>query len=643
MAESSVETNATPTTRPQARRLKGHKDIATCCIASRDRPGLIASSSEDGCICWFDMRCKDLLFTMDVAQNPISSLCFKPGNEDIIYVSSENEVKVLDVHMLASWKPLESFNYNKEEINQITCNSKSSFLAAADDGGDIKIIDIGQKCLYKTLRAAHQSICSSVQFLPWRPWEVITGGLDSKLIMWDFSKGRPFKVMDLGKSDPESSSSGSQCFNPAFVHAIAVPEVDMLERLDKICVVARGDGVVDVINIESQFKPRESGQSKSKEKSKSKSNGNHLSLNPEKQDENQRSRLRLDYSCGGHTAAVSAFSMFGEKGRYIISGGNDKTVKAWNLSRFSEVDQTNDFLHLNINLSRKVNWLCTTTTDSDNLVVCDTSKVVKSYLDFKVPDLQPFDYATGVQHFILLHLRCGFASVGRHERESEDVFLHELPRRLQSRRSVEEFQEAVKGCGCFHSKGLRVKKEIRFRQVPKGGEVKSLKQEEKSPKGFSKVVTSNSEAMKGQGDGNRESHGAQEMESGDAEELLLPEAQEFLDKGKGAWSAWFAKLGWWSPGFTISQRLASINIIGLPPNGWRSDVFSEIARLWGEVVVPESCALDKRNKDCGKVAIVTSHKEWINGKVTVSIEGVNSVVAVMESVVDTEALAPKFG
>lgn len=46
MAESSVETNATPTTRPQARRLKGHKAIATCCIASRDRPGLIASSSE---------------------------------------------------------------------------------------------------------------------------------------------------------------------------------------------------------------------------------------------------------------------------------------------------------------------------------------------------------------------------------------------------------------------------------------------------------------------------------------------------------------------------------------------------------------------------------------------------------------------
>ncbi|KAK1422742.1 hypothetical protein QVD17_18028 [Tagetes erecta] len=385
MAETSVKTNNTHTTSPPARRLKGHKAIATSCIASGHRPGIIVSSDEDGRVCWFDMRCKDVVSTMDVAQNPISSLCFKPGNEDIIYVSSENEVKVFDVHMLASWTPLESYNYNKEEINQITCNSKSSFLAAADDGGDIKIIDIRQKCLYKTLRAAHESICSSVQFLPWRPWEVITGGLDSKLIMWDFSKGRPFKVMDLGKSDPDNSSNAGQCFNPAFVHAITVPEVDMLDKVGKICVVARGDGVVDVINIESEFKAAKSkGSSNPKKGSQSKSNGSVSSPTPEKEDQNQRTRLRLDYSCGGHTAAVScvAFSVFGEKGRYIISGGNDKAVKVWNWSRFFEPDQVcnkNDFLHLNINLSRKVNWLCTTPADSENLVVCDTSKVVKVY------------------------------------------------------------------------------------------------------------------------------------------------------------------------------------------------------------------------------------------------------------------------
>ena len=28
---------------------------------------------------------------------------------------------------------------------------------------------------------------------------VISGGLDSKLVMWDFSKGRPYKIVDFGK------------------------------------------------------------------------------------------------------------------------------------------------------------------------------------------------------------------------------------------------------------------------------------------------------------------------------------------------------------------------------------------------------------------------------------------------------------
>lgn len=30
----------------------------------------------------------------------------------------------------------------------------------------------------------------------------ITGGLDLKLAMWDFSKGRPYHVIDYGKTGP---------------------------------------------------------------------------------------------------------------------------------------------------------------------------------------------------------------------------------------------------------------------------------------------------------------------------------------------------------------------------------------------------------------------------------------------------------
>ncbi|KAG8634572.1 WD repeat-containing protein 53 isoform X2 [Manihot esculenta] len=271
-----------------------------------------------------------------------------------------------------SQKLLQSYHYNKEEINQIACNSKSTFLASTDDSGDIKIIDMHQHCLYKTLRAGHTSICSSVQFIPWRAWEVITGGLDSKLIIWDFSKGRPTKIVDFG-SPKMKGTNMAQSFNPAFVHAIAVPDYDMLDTSGNICVVARGDGAVDVINIESELAATRS-------KSTTKVHKGSQSTPPVA----EGSRLHLDYTLGGHVAAVScaAFSLFGERGKFIITGGNDKSVKVWECSRYLDVGQSgsnNNILHLNINLSKKVNWLCTTPTASENLVVCDTTKVVKVY------------------------------------------------------------------------------------------------------------------------------------------------------------------------------------------------------------------------------------------------------------------------
>lgn len=58
--------------------------------------------NQDGCVCWFDMRCKDVLFVMLVGEDPISSLCFKPGDFVFIlyvmvnfFVSNINLFKIL--------------------------------------------------------------------------------------------------------------------------------------------------------------------------------------------------------------------------------------------------------------------------------------------------------------------------------------------------------------------------------------------------------------------------------------------------------------------------------------------------------------------------------------------------------------------
>ncbi|KAH9623283.1 hypothetical protein KSS87_021067 [Heliosperma pusillum] len=343
------------------RRLKGHTSTATCCISSRDRHGFLATAGEDGCVCLFDLRCQIVQQVMKLADDAISSICFKQGNENIIYLSSGTEVRCFDVRMATPEKPLESYNYNQDEINQISCNLKSSFLAAADDSGDVKI-------------------CSSVQFVPWKPWEVITGGLDSKMIMWDFSKGRPFLIVDFGKIEHKNGNDG-QFYNPPFIHSIAVPETDMLERSGKICAVARGDGTVSIINIESELAV---AKSKGKMKSLNSTRGSSSTGNSGgTENQNEWKRLHLEYSHGGHSASASCvtFSSFGEKGKLLISGGNDKSVKIWDWSQYLDETKTcaSTNVAVSINLQKKVNWLCTTPADSENLVVCDTSKVVKVY------------------------------------------------------------------------------------------------------------------------------------------------------------------------------------------------------------------------------------------------------------------------
>lgn len=104
-----------------------------------------------------------------------------------------------------------------------------------------------------------------------------------------------------GSPDPKNSSNASQYLNPAFVHSIAVPEIDMLEKADKICAVARGDGVVDVIHIESEVA---SSRSKTSAKPRKGSQSKLNTASTETADCNTQ-RLHLDYSMGGHTAAVS--------------------------------------------------------------------------------------------------------------------------------------------------------------------------------------------------------------------------------------------------------------------------------------------------------------------------------------------------
>jgi len=82
--------------------------------------------------------------------------------------------------------------------------------------------------------------------------------------------------------------------------------MDMLSNLGKACAVARGDGVVSLINLESELDAVKSKlATKARKNSETKSKNTTAGAGGGTLNQNVGKRLHLDYRRGGHTAAAS--------------------------------------------------------------------------------------------------------------------------------------------------------------------------------------------------------------------------------------------------------------------------------------------------------------------------------------------------
>lgn len=108
----------------------------------------------------------------------VTSIVFSPATSTKLYASHGETVSVLDSRQLR--EPVEGFSINKEEINCITVNEMDSLLAAADDSGTVKVLDLQAKKVCRTLQR-HTNICSAVAFRPSRPQSLVSCGLDMQV------------------------------------------------------------------------------------------------------------------------------------------------------------------------------------------------------------------------------------------------------------------------------------------------------------------------------------------------------------------------------------------------------------------------------------------------------------------------------
>lgn len=170
--------------------LIGHKDSVNCVRVNEKEHRLVSGSDDSTCRVWDLRQSKTVQCVASRAfeGNPVLSVDHCVQNPHLVFASAETVVYTFDLRKpdVVFMSSSTCYDLNQDEINQIQRHPRknSPYLAAADDQGDIAIIDIEKGNLYKKLKGAHTNICSTVQFRPKASWDVVSGGLDSKIIFW---------------------------------------------------------------------------------------------------------------------------------------------------------------------------------------------------------------------------------------------------------------------------------------------------------------------------------------------------------------------------------------------------------------------------------------------------------------------------
>lgn len=277
----------------------------------------------------------------DVTSVACSSIC-----ADLFYVACGVKIYCYDLRNLSSYA--RSYEFNEDEINEISLNEKENFLAAAEDSNNIKVINLTDSKVFKTLRK-HTNICSAVRFRPHRPWELLSGGYDSKLIQWDFGKSRAYCIIDMQEMGCVPDELDSYLVNPPFVHSIAVSVTG------NTVAVGTENALVQVFDASKRT-------------------------------------LQLQHTLRAHAQGVSQVHcpVFAPD-KFVVSGGNDGRICVWDLECSSSTsvvtngsmpssDQAvssssiSSALAYEILHTEKVNWItCATSANRNYIVVGDNT------------------------------------------------------------------------------------------------------------------------------------------------------------------------------------------------------------------------------------------------------------------------------
>ncbi|TPX72248.1 hypothetical protein SpCBS45565_g00548 [Spizellomyces sp. 'palustris'] len=352
--------------------LRGHSAPVLCLdLCSKSTVSKLASGAEDGTARVWDIdtaKCVRGLKGFD-ENTEVTSVCF--SGDDLLYVAAGCQVRLFDLrsHDLVLAQSTQIGVSAEDEINHIALNEKRTFLATADDSGHVTVTDLRTNRIFKRFRQRHENLATCVQFQPNRSWDVWSGGMDSTLIHWDYSKGCPVEEFPFATSE---QSQNAQSVNPPFVHSLEFsPDARLL-------AAGLGDGSVALLNV--------SGKKNADAERLARKGRSSSAL---------KARL-MD----GHSWAVSAvtFPRCERERGPLISGGIDGNIVMWDIPASTASEgEWEGVIKRRLHIGRKINCLTSafcSARGSTEAANDSTNQADESFLIFGGGTLLPGQHST---------------------------------------------------------------------------------------------------------------------------------------------------------------------------------------------------------------------------------------------------------
>ncbi|KAL0034587.1 hypothetical protein WJX79_009275 [Trebouxia sp. C0005] len=300
--------------------LKGHTQAVLCCEALFAQ-SLLASGDENGAVCMHDLRSHALTARVQVsAEEAVPSLLLDRKQEYRVLACAGNDIIELDLRKGDANCCVRQHSCTAAEINQLAAAPEGNLLAAADDDGCVTIIDSGNEQFHcQKLNGNHDNICSSAVFRRHKPNEVISGGLDCKLIHWDTTTRGVVSTRQAGAE----STTEPKVTNPPMIHSLAVSSSCECPAA-QLVAAACGNGTIAVWDLDK-------GRSTANKQTRAR-------------------QRRPEYVLGddqiGHRAAATCVKFVGADTQRLLSGGNDCQLCLWQLWSWHVVECSNMHLRL---------------------------------------------------------------------------------------------------------------------------------------------------------------------------------------------------------------------------------------------------------------------------------------------------------